>query len=258
LDIVISASTHRTGSTLLQRLFNARDKTLIWGENGGCLTDFYRIFKNTKHFSRFRHRDAYFNSNEDPNQWIAGMTPPKNEVEAAIIETVKTFHEELYAKKYSDQHDLIGYKEVRYGKQELELLRKCYPECQVILLVRNPVNVWKSLSREGRKELYRTLPNFTDVWNKRVDDYYELAIKDPKMHLIRYEDIHSRQVETLNLIKEIGHLKDKEIELVLEKKINSSSKLIPLDDEELILKCCGHFMRKLGYLDRSNEVGLKD
>ena len=248
MDLVISAATHRTGSTLLQRMFNARDKTLIWGENGGCLTDFYRVFENANHYASLRHRNAYFNNNEDPNQWIACMTPPKNEVEAAMIETVKAFHEGLYEKNYSDQHDLIGYKEVRYEKKELLLLRKCYPNCTVVLLVRNPVDVWKSLSPRGRKENYGTLRHFTKIWNQRSKDYFELSQLDPKMHLIRYEDINTRQSETLNLIKKLGHLEDEEIKIVLDKKINSSSTPLPLQTETFILERCGKFMKTLEYI----------
>lgn len=247
MDLIISAATHRTGSTLLQRMFNARDKTLIWGENGGCLSNFCGVFENANHYAGLRHRNAYFNNNEDPNQWIACMTPPQNEVEAAMIETVKAFHEGLYVKNYSDKHDLIGYKEVRYGKRELNLLRKCYPNCTVLLLVRNPVDVWKSLSPRGRKELYGTVQNFAKAWNQRTKDYLDLSQTDPKMHLLRYEDINTRQTETLDLIKKLGRLEDQDIKRVLDKKINSSSTALPLQTEMFIIKRCKKYMKALEY-----------
>lgn len=248
MDIVISSATHRSGSTLLQRIFNAREQTLIWGENGGCLIDFCKINENTKHYAAFNgQRRAFFNNNENPNKWIACMTPPKKEVEEAMIKTVKTFHDHLYAKNYAKQHDLIGYKEVRYGKRELLLLRQCYPECKVLLLIRNPVNVWKSLSPIGMKNLYGSVDDFIKVWNDRVKAYLELSKSDAGMYLVKYEDLINRKQDTLNLLKKVGHLRDKEIGKVLNKKISSTSKPIPKKQETFIRNQCDPLMKALGY-----------
>ncbi|MBD1381825.1 sulfotransferase [Metabacillus arenae] len=249
MDLVISSATHRSGSTLLQRLFNARKETLIWGENGGCLTDFCKILDNTRRHAGFKHRKAYFNNGEDANQWIACMTPPKHEVDAVMIQTVRNFHEELYMKNYNNKHDLIGYKEVRYGKKELELLRKCYPNCTIILLVRNPIDVWKSLpNMKGLIKTYGSLKGFTRVWNVRVNSYLELCGSDPNMHFVKYEDIVTQKTGTINFIKQVGHLEDKDINPVLSKKINSTSKPLPEDKIKFIMKQCGPTMKKIGYL----------
>ncbi|MFP8644887.1 sulfotransferase [Priestia aryabhattai] len=249
MDLIISSAIHRSGSTLLQRLFNARKETLIWGENGGCLTEFCKILNHTNHHASFNHRDIYFKSGEDANQWIACMTPPKHEVQAVMIQTVRTFHEGLYVKKYHKQHDMIGYKEVRYGKKELDLLRKCYPNCTIILLVRNPINVWKSIStRKSMKKMYGSLGRFTKIWNARVNSYLALSRSDPNMYLVKYEDIVAQKAETINLIKRVGHLENKDINRVLSKKIFSTSKPVPQNTIKFIRKQCGPIMRKIGYL----------
>lgn len=254
MDLVISAATHRSGSTMLQRVFNARNKTLIWGENGGCLIDFSRIYEQTNRFAGFdKQRNAYFQNGETPNQWIACMTPPKNEVEEAIIRTVKVFHESLYVSNYSEQHDLIGYKEVRYGKKELHLLRKSYPDCNIILLIRNPIDVWKSVSSKNWKDLrklYGSVRGFTRYWNSRVEMYLEMSQSDPNVHLVRYEDISAQKRETMELIKQLGRLEDKDIKKVLSKKINSTNKPLPKDTQRFIKNQCGHFMKEIGYLDQ--------
>ncbi|HET7657196.1 MAG TPA: sulfotransferase [Bacillales bacterium] len=248
LDILISSATHRSGSTLLQRLFNARDKTLVWGENGGCLTYFCSAYDQTKHYARFkRQRRLFFNQDEDPNNWIACMTPPVNVVDTAMIETVKAFHEKLYVENYNKQHDFIGYKEVRYGKPELLLFRKCYPKGIVMLLVRNPLDIWKSLSPTGMKKEYGSLEDFTNIWNERVEHYLELSLSDPNMHLIRYEDLIQKQTNTIVLLKQIGQLENKDIERVLDKKISSTSKPVSRKIEQQVIKKCGRLMEKLGY-----------
>lgn len=249
MDLVISAATHRSGSTLLQRIFNARNKTLIWGENGGCLTEFCRIHDNANYSAGLRHRTVYFKNGEDANKWIACMTPPKDEVENAMIETVRAFHENLYVKNYNSQHDFIGYKEVRYGKKELHLLRKCYPGCKVILLVRNPIDVWKSLSAKGWKELYGSVEAFTKKWNDHVETYWELSQSDENMFLVKYEDVDGGKKETLALLKQIGHLDDQDIQMVLAEKINSSSTSIPKDMEQFIVKECSKSMKRTGYIE---------
>lgn len=141
MDIIISSNTHRTGSTLIQRIFNAREETLIWGEHGGALSSFIDIYNKLTHFSRFSEteRQNYFGNNEDPNQWIASMTPEMDYVEQSIVNSVRVFLDSLY-KQYRDTHDTIGFKEVRYGKQELELFKRCYPEAKIVLLVRHPLD----------------------------------------------------------------------------------------------------------------------
>ncbi len=38
MDLAIFATSQRAGSTLVQRIFNARPKTLVWGEGGRVLS----------------------------------------------------------------------------------------------------------------------------------------------------------------------------------------------------------------------------
>ena len=57
----------------MQRLCNARKKTLLWGEHGCVLTNFTKMYAHTDLFaiSQGDSRRGYFESGEDPNQWIA-------------------------------------------------------------------------------------------------------------------------------------------------------------------------------------------
>lgn len=251
MDLLISAATHRSGSTLLQRIFNARRKTLIWGENGGCLTQFYTMYENARYYSRKskQTRNEYFKRKEDPNRWIAMMTPPQKDVNQAIMQSIRQFHERLYAGEVQATHDMIGYKEVRYGKNELELLRLCYPDCTVILLVRNPVDVWKSVSPKAKVERYGTPSQFAALWNQRVRDYVQLSKKDANMHLVRYEDIVNKDPTTLTLMKRIGHLRDQQIDRVLTHKISSSRRPISKQQELTLRRQCRKGMKTMGYLN---------
>jgi len=249
MDLLISSATHRSGSTLVQRIFNARKKTLVWGENGGCLTEFCQIYNNALHYSEAfkEERETYFNEGLDPNLWIACMTPPKEILKETIIQTVKDFHYKLYEKEYEKDFDMIGYKEVRYGMEELRLFRECYPDCPVILLIRHPVDVWKSVSRRARNERYGSVEDFSQLWKRRVTEYIKLDEKDPHMHLIRYEDVADKKVETLSLLKSLGKLGEQEIDHVLEVVISSSRKKTPPRDIAKINALCQNVMAEVGY-----------
>ena len=249
MDLLISSATHRSGSTLVQRLFNARKKTLIWGENGGYLTDFCKIYKNALHYSNTfsEVRESYFKDGQNPNQWLACMTPRPEVVKHAIIHSVKALDYLMYVEEHKNKFDMIGYKEVRYGKVELEWFRECYPECPVILLVRHPVSVWKSVSRRAKLERYGSIEAFCELWSKQVKEYVDLSETDPNMHLLLYEDLVSKKPAPLKLIKTIGRLTDEEIEKVLAVKISSSSKPIQTKISQRISKLCEEAMKKAGY-----------
>ena len=77
LDLFVLSPVHRTGSTLLQRICNSRKGTLIWGEQGGVLTQFAAVFVNATAFSALgeSEREQYFGQGENPNLWIANMCP---------------------------------------------------------------------------------------------------------------------------------------------------------------------------------------
>src|SRR5699024_8686155 len=154
-------------------------------ENGGCLTLFSSIHHNALYYANHsrQERANYFNNGEDPNHWIATMTPPKENVTESLIHSVKAFHEQLYEEGYRDTHDLIGYKEVRYGEPELNLFRMCYPKSAIVLLIRHPVDVWKSVSQNAKVNRYQSVQEFSELWNLRVKSYINLSHNDNNTHL---------------------------------------------------------------------------
>lgn len=246
MDIIISSATHRSGSTLLQRLFNARKETLIWGEQDGLLTNFFNMHRNLKHYSVNLHQQRvnYFNNGEDPNQWIACMNPEIEFVDQAIINSIKVLFDSLYEQNRG-AHDIIGFKEVRYGENELSLFRKCYPDAQIVLLVRNPIDVWRSMLGAG---LGNNVANFSKKWNKHASYYLELPQKDHNSHLIIYEKLVNKDPETLETIAKLGKLSNDEINHVLSNKIWSTPRTVSEAQRKVIIQECGEVMKKYGYL----------
>ena len=128
LNLLLLSPVHRTGSTLLQRICNARKKTLIWGEHGAVLKRFASVFSDIAAFSLAgaAEREAYFGQGENPNLWIADMCPELDCVQQAVVDSARSLLNSLYG-RYRSDHDILGFKEVQYGRAEAELLRGCYP-----------------------------------------------------------------------------------------------------------------------------------
>ena len=238
MDIIISAATHRSGSTLLQRILNVRKKTLIWGEQDGLLTQFHHIHRNLKHYSvnLKQQRLNYFNNDEDPNHWIACMNPEIEFVDKAVTDSIKVLFNSLY-EQYREGKDIIGFKEVRYGEDELTLFRKCYPDAKIILLVRNPIDVWKSMLGAG---LGNNNVSFVKKWKKQTSYYLELAKNDPNAYLIKYEDIVNKDPNAIETISQLGKISIDEIDSVISKKIWSTPRDITFATEKFIIDECGN------------------
>lgn len=246
IDIIISAVIQRTGSTLLQRICNARKENLIWGEHGGIVTNFCGIEDINKLFSvkSESERKQYFGSGENPNNMIANMTPEVTYVENAVIRSIRKYFTELYA-QYRAGHDIIGFKEVRYGERELKLLRRCYPESKILLLIRNPIDIWKSFYKIWAKDI--PVGTLVNIWKERTTFYIKFDRMDENSFLIKYEDLVQRHNPTLNLISAIARVSIDEIDQVLSNKLFSTKHEISREDEDFIRQHCGELMTQLGY-----------
>ncbi|MCK8817063.1 sulfotransferase [Natroniella sulfidigena] len=219
----------------------------MWGEHQGILKLFREIYDDTKHCSDYcqHERNDYFGNNEDPNQWIANLTPTNEYVDQAIVASVKSFLANLYS-QYQNSHDIIGFKEVRYGQQELELLRKCYPEAIIFLLIRNPVEIWKSIPDNW--PISNHIEKYITTWIENSKFYIKMDQEDKRAYLIRFEDLVAKDSQTVNLISRLAQLSKAQINDVLRHKIGSTkNKMISAKDEAFILKNCQEIMELIGY-----------
>jgi hypothetical protein len=251
LQLVVLSANHRAGSTLLQRICNARKETLIWGEHGGALRYFAGVFRSVAYcaWAGTRERDEYFRQGENPNLWIGIMCPDLDYARRAVVEAARAFLATFYA-QYREGHDLVGFKEVLYGRPEIELLRRCYPKAHLLFLVRHPLNAWKSTPRHW---WYPTLERWMDQWNQAVLCFQEFAAGDDRCHLIRYEDILAREPRTMAVLRETARLSTEQIESVLASKIRGHSETPTTTESEkaAILEHCRDAMQSLGYLESS-------
>ncbi|MCL6442182.1 MAG: sulfotransferase [Alicyclobacillus sp.] len=253
MDILISGVTQRCGSTLVQRIFNARPKTLVWGENGGALSFMADMLDRLAYFSEASkyERAAYFGYGENPNLWIANMTPELPKVNNAVIESVRQLYHSLYC--VDESHDFIGMKEVRMGKRELNIFRVAFPECKIVLLVRHPYNIWRSVPR-GQHPEWITLEALCKLYSERVSTYLELTAADDRCRILRYEDLVRRDPSTLSWLSDWAKISVSEIEAVLQHVIGSArGGEIPVVEEYEILRHCEAAMQALRYFGNEPE-----
>jgi len=244
INLIVLSAVGRSGSTLLQRICNSRKGTLIWGEHQGVIGHFAEIYKRIADTSMrcSKEREQYFTRGEVPNLWIANLMPELDYAKQATVESVRALLNTLYG-QYSGSHDIVGFKEVSYGRADVELLRKCYPEADILLLVRHPCNTWNSTPREW----FASAAAFADCWTARVEDFSVLAKSDPKCRLIRHEDVVAQENRTVDILIDVAKVSREQISAVLAHKIGSSHKGIDDAERRTILDRCREQMESLGY-----------
>jgi hypothetical protein len=245
IKLIILSAVHRSGSTLLQRVCNARKGTLIWGEHGGLLTPFAEIYVNAAFYSAAgtQERIQYFSRGENPNLWIGSICPELDYVRQAVVESARAFLNTMYG-QYRENHDIIGFKEVHYARREYELLRRCYPQAEILFLVRNPLNTWNSTPRSW----YPSFEAWMEKWRLNTQYFMALARTDARCHLLRHEDVVAQEKETLAILAEAAKISTKQAALVLRNKIGSAHVGIDEIERRTIIQECGKTMAALGYV----------
>lgn len=250
MDLVISAVTHRSGSTLLQRVCCARPGTLIWGEHDGALSRFIDLRKQAMRFAESGdlQRERYFNDGEDPNRWIATMNPDAEHVEGAVVASARAFLECLYSTS-RPAHDVVGFKEVRYGRDELALLRACYPQMHLVLLVRDPVATWRSISGLGAwrfgDERYGSVERFVEYWDQTVRDYVDWSRTDPRSTLVVHDCLSTLEADTVERVRRIAQVSRQDVIDVVAHRIRSAAPVTPSplaltsEEDALLRSGCG-------------------
>lgn len=244
MDIVISAIAHRTGSTLVQRIFNRRERTIVWGEHGGALTHMAAGFAEAERFSRKGEKEkrAYLDSDEKSTAWTARMSPSPAHLEEAATASVRAFLDMFYREMRATK-DLVGFKEVRYGRAELNLVRRAYPDAAIVLLLRDPVDVWRSMPEWGR-----SLDELIADYTRRAVEYADLANR-PGFFVLRYEDVVAKVHSALALLSDLARLTPAEItEVVDGPRLRSTRHEVPVADVERICVQCAGAMERLGYV----------
>ncbi|WP_281888518.1 sulfotransferase [Paenibacillus sp. YYML68] len=248
IQLIIAAAAHRSGSTLLQRICNHREKTLIWGEHGGVLQQFVDIYGSLEHYAvnGSPERNSFFSSeaNARSGLWIANMSPELSDVTRAVTSSVHALFSTLYAHSPDgSSYDTVGFKEVRYGPDELRLFRMCFPNAWILLLVRRPEDTYASAPH-----WYEKIEDLTDKWNKNAAFYHTFAQHDARTLLVTYEALIEQEELLLEKLSRVIQVPVADIKKILQLKVGSfRTKDLSSDIAEQIRHRCQVTMRLFDY-----------
>ncbi len=223
--VFILSAGWRSGSTLLQRLVCSAHQRAMWGEPYGDTGLLEYLNEPLKRINQQLPQPSYFIDKLDQDvpmsqQWIANLYPSLHDLRLAY----RAFYDRLFVTPANENgYQDWGLKEVRLDAQHAAVLRWLYPDCKIILLVRNPIDAWRSYAEF--KRWYHIRPNkpvfnvnrFCDHWERLAASFFENQEKLGAL-LVRYEDILGNDQE----IERISSYLNVPIDAsVLQKKIRS-------------------------------------
>lgn len=188
--LLISASSHRSGSTLLQRYVTAATDIFVWGENGRlvqAMKEAYEAWPKKKSDAQ-----AYARVMDDPttmeSSFLPNLSPPRDDLRAALQAAFR-----LAYGHPPPGFSTWGWKDVGYGRGDLDFVWELFPEIRVVLLVRDPWDVARSIRRKGwidRRGYFRDMDEVARLWKERSHDYRTMAEEgDRRVHLVQYEHL---------------------------------------------------------------------
>ena len=196
--VFVLSAGWRSGSTLVQRLLCSDPEILIWGEPFGDAIPVPRMASMINAFVKKAARradDAYdrvAGCSDAPlsRQWIANLNPGF----AALRRAHRAFFDTLLAAPARDKgYERWGAKWVRLTAHHALYLRWLYPRARFVLLVRCPVDAYRSY--QG-KRWYTVNPiarvdnvfKFVAHWKFIADSFLEARDRLDAI-LVRYEDL---------------------------------------------------------------------
>ncbi|GAA0408460.1 hypothetical protein Acor_71750 [Acrocarpospora corrugata] len=202
LPLLILSAGQRCGSTLLQRLLTSHPEVLIWGENGGQLGRVLEAADGMMSWSEELGVQGRAEFSQHSYQgWMANLTPDRD----LILNAVRRFVDALYVEPAARLgRPIWGLKEVRYTLDDARRLQVIYPGLAVILLIRDPHDVLRSLDEweritEGRWTRALT-EGAVENWQRVAEDFVAQAHDGLPVLRLRYEDLVADPDGTSELI----------------------------------------------------------
>lgn len=203
IDLALVAPAQRSGSTLLQRIFNSCPRTQVWGEHGAVLEGLLEVRQHLLLFATHEHgaaRDLLL-SEDRAQAWTANASPAAGTAEAAVLDATRALLDRLYGDAESRGYDRVGFKAVRYGARELDLLVRAYPDIEIAMIVRDPFQTLESIAGQGWP-----LDGLPALWSARVLAYLRLLRRNDRARLFRLSDLEARAPATVEALSAMARI----------------------------------------------------
>ena len=226
--------THRSGTTLLQRIVNSSEDTLIWGEHGGFLSqvaeayflnleDKTILFNIPKQNKPFETPQAKVKKLKNSKLWPAWCNWYSQQ---EIPDIFRSFLENFFCPSHVEKNVSWGFKEIRYGQgcRTLEMLADLYPDAKFVFITRNPIdvvaaNLFKYIKQKSGLDNQLTIlqaqefkenceffiQEEAELWRKQNNYFREFqANNSTRSLLVAYEDLISDHTISESLLKWLG------------------------------------------------------
>ena len=239
--IFLASIGWRAGSTLLQRILMTDPDLLIWGEpmdRSWMLTRITQAMQAAATFWPYPHNMISERKEVDlAREWVAVLTPDAGHLKAGLR--------------------ALFDKEVRWTGKDVRLLKWLYPSSKIIVIVRNPMDCFKSIVRWGDKpwELWVSWPDYpindahsyAEYWNSMMTTWAEASQTIPVV-FVRYEDLICGAVDMAGIGAEFGL--DLRPEIALAERVGGSktSREITDLDRETVHELTKSGRALLGYV----------
>ena len=222
--LIITSPTHRSGTTLLQRLVCSSHSALIYGEQ--CANDLefflnlyvFKVQEYTYQKQRFTQvQDAVLDGKV--NDWILDLMPNVDGYLSALAHSAFagiTFCREE-ALRY--QRPVWGFKYPGWRPAFINLLRSILPKARVIFIQRDLEDCVKSAKAQNMLPSPQETRDFVQCWSEGVSYIASLA-NDPSVLSLKYEELVSAPAATLERLSEFTHLADIDA-TILSHKVNT-------------------------------------
>jgi Sulfotransferase family len=254
--IFLLSAGWRSGSTMLQRLLMSDPRVLIWGEPYDECGLVQALATSMQAFRPGWPPKDYFHDGTPPQQltgeWIANLFPSLadwRQGQRALFDTMFA----VPAQRAGCPR--WGIKEVRLTSDHCHYLRWLYPHAKFVLLVRHPLEAYRSYSRYGRS-WYDTFPGrpvftpsaFGAHWGTLATGFVREAQALDAL-LLRYEDLVDGKLSPDELDRYLGIQVDKG---VLARKVGSSERggekaSVNALERWLLMRAAGAAVTTLGY-----------
>jgi len=205
----------RSGTTLVQRLFNSFPNTMVWGEHAGFLKEISEAYFTLTQDPKLKEHsysqkppdasDEVIDFYKRPERWQAWNNWFQPEDINGIF---RQYLESIFSPSSLGESVIWGFKEIRYGRNDrvIEFLAELYPEAEFVFVARNGLNTLESqltTFRQGESK-YLTIKRILQlptaikmsiIWSKQNRHFMKLLDSNKEnFHLVHFEkltvDIH--------------------------------------------------------------------
>ena len=226
--IFLLSAGWRSGSTMLQRLLMSDPRVLIWGEPYDECGLVQALANGMRAFRPGWPPQDYFHDGTPPQQltgeWIANLFPSLTDWRAGQRALFDTMFD-VPARRAGCER--WGIKEVRLTAAHCHYLRWLYPNARFVLLVRDPLEAYRSYSRYGSSwyDTFPEAPVFTPTqfgahWRLLADGFVREASALGAL-LVKYEDVVAGRFDLDELDRYLGIRVDRQ---VMARKVGSSER----------------------------------